>query len=40
MTPNKLMDRTVIHRGRAVLALNGVLGGAMNQRWPAGHRGR
>lgn len=37
---NKLLDRTVSRRGRAVLALNGVLGGAEKRKWPAGQQDR
>jgi hypothetical protein len=37
---NKLMDLTVKRGGRAVLAKDGVLGGAEGRLWSAGHRGR
>lgn len=40
MLSNNALDRTVNHRGRAVLAMNCVLAGAEWQRWPAGHQDR
>jgi hypothetical protein len=37
---NKSLERAVGHRGRAVLAMNSVLGGAEWQRWSAVQRNR
>ena len=40
MTTNKSLDRTVKNRGRAVLAIDGVLGGAEWAACPAGQFNR
>jgi len=37
---NNAFERTGIHRGRAVLAMNCVLGGAESAPWPAAQLGR
>jgi hypothetical protein len=37
---NNTLERTVVHRGRAVLAMNCVLGGAQMRSWPAAQLGR
>jgi hypothetical protein len=38
--PNYLLQRTVMHRGRTVLAMDCVLAGAEWQRWPAAEQKR
>jgi hypothetical protein len=40
VTSNNTFERTEVHRGRAVLALNCVLGGAQQERWSAAQLGR
>jgi len=40
MRSNNTLERTVVDRGRAVLATDCVLGGAQWQRWPAAQLGR
>jgi len=40
MTANNALDRTVVHRGRAVLATDCVLASAELASWPAGHQDR
>ena len=40
LTPNNTLERTVNHRGRAVLTLNCGLGGAQCRRWRAAQLGR
>jgi len=37
---NKSFDRAVKHRGRAMLAMDGVLAGAEAALWPAGQLNR
>jgi hypothetical protein len=37
---NNAFERTVIHRGRAVLAMDCVLGGAQWRQWSAAQLGR
>jgi hypothetical protein len=38
--PNNALERTVVHRGRAVLAVDCVLGGARWRSWPAAQLSR
>jgi hypothetical protein len=40
MTSNNTLERTVINRGRFVLAIDCVLGEAQCGRWPAAQLGR
>ena len=40
MPSNKSFQRSVIHRGRTVLAMNCALAGAQMQRWPAAELNR
>ncbi len=40
VTPNNTLERTVIQCGRAVLAMDCVLGGAQWRRWSAAQLGR
>jgi hypothetical protein len=40
MTHNNSFDRTVTHRGRAVLAMDCALAGAESESWPAGQLNR
>ena len=40
MTPNNTLERTVVHRGRAVLGMDCVLGDAQWQWWLAAQLGR
>lgn len=37
---NNALERTVMQRGRAALAMDCVLAGAEVQRWPAAHQDR
>ncbi len=37
---NNAFERTVMHRGRPVLAMDCVLASAQRQRWPAAQLGR
>jgi hypothetical protein len=39
MLPNNTFERTVIHRGRTVLAINCVLAGAQWRSWSAAQLG-
>ena len=40
MTSNKALQRNVIHRGRPVLAIDGVLAGPEWAAWPSAELGR
>ena len=40
MPSNNTFERTVVHGGRAVLAMDCVLGGAQWRRWAAAQLGR
>jgi hypothetical protein len=40
MMANNTLERTVILRGRIVLAMDGVLGDAQKRWWPAAQLGR
>ena len=37
---NKMFERTMVHRGHAVLAIDCVFGGAQWQSWPAARQDR
>jgi hypothetical protein len=40
LTPNNTLERTVMHRGRIVLAMDCVLADAQWRSWPAAQLGR
>jgi hypothetical protein len=40
MTANNTLERTEVHCGRAVLAMDCVLGGVQWRQWPAAQLGR
>ncbi len=40
MLANNTLERTVVHRGRPVFAMDCVLGRAQQRRWPAAQLGR
>jgi hypothetical protein len=40
MRSNNTLERTGVHRGRPVLALNGVLAGTERAPWPAAQQDR